>query len=83
VTGLPPLTVAVHIVLDPAATDPESPESPESQVTWACVAAGFSVVGLKFAVIVPKSFTVAVVLADEGSVIVMADALLTLQPEKA
>jgi hypothetical protein len=69
--------VAVHIVLDPAATDPGS------QVTSVCVSAGFIVVGLKFAVIVPKSFIVAVVLADGGSVIVMADALLTLQPEKA
>jgi hypothetical protein len=75
----PPLTVAVHIVLDPAATDPES----ESQVTRVCVAAGFSVVGLKFAVIVPKSFTVAVVDANEGSANVMADSSLTVQPENA
>jgi hypothetical protein len=73
----PPLTVAVHIVLDPAATDLRS------QVTWVCVAAGFSVVGLKFAVIVPKSFTVAVVDANEGSAKVMADASLTVQPVNA
>jgi hypothetical protein len=69
--------VAVHVVLDPAATDLGS------HVTTVCVSAGFIVVGLKFAVIVPKSFTVAVVDANDGSANVMADASLTVQPVNA
>jgi hypothetical protein len=52
------------------------------QVTEVCVLANCAVVGLKFAVIVPKSFIVAVVEADEGSDIVIDD-VLTFQPENA
>lgn len=68
------LTVAVHVVLAPTATEPGL------HVTVVCVSAGFVVVGLKFAVIVPSPFTVAVVEADEGLARVMEDEL-TLQPE--
>jgi hypothetical protein len=71
------VTVAVQVAPVPTGTELGL------QVTMVSVSARVTVVGLKFAVIVPKSFIVAVVLADRGSAIVMADASLTLQPEKA
>jgi hypothetical protein len=70
------VTVTVQVVLVPTGTELGS------QVTAVSVFAGFIVVGLKFAVIVPKSFIVAVVEADEGSAIVIDD-VLTFQPENA
>ena len=53
------------------------------QETTVCVAAGFIIVGLKFAVIVPTPFIVALVEAEDGMAKAIADEFPTLQPEKA
>ncbi len=75
-TGTELLTVAVHVVLEPTGTEVGLQE------TTVCVAAGFAVVGLKFAFIVPSPFIVAVVEGDEGLLMVMEGELVS-QPENA
>ena len=77
VTGTELVTVAVHVVLVPTGTEVGLQE------TTVFVSAGFIVVGLKSAVIVPKPLIVAVVEAEDGLARAIADELLTLQPENA
>ncbi len=77
VTGTELVTVAVHVVLVPTGT-----EAGLQEIT-VFVSAGFTVVGLKFAVIVPSPFIVAVVDAEDGLARVMTEGLLTVQPENA
>ena len=77
VTGTELVTVAVQVVLLPTGAEAGS----HVIVVW--VSAGFVVVGLKLADIVPSPFRVAFVEAEEGSANAMADGLLTVQPENA
>ena len=76
-TDEPPVTVAVHVTLPPTSRELAL------QTTLVCVSTGFTVVGLKFAVIVPTPFMVAVVVGEDESASAIEEASLTLQPENA
>ena len=76
-TDDPPVTVAVHVTVPPTSMEPALQE------TSVCVSATLTVVGLKFAVIVPTPLMVTVVEADDESATTRAEASLTLQPENA
>jgi hypothetical protein len=77
VTGTELVTVAVQVVLAPTGIDVGL------QDMTVDVGAVFIVVGLKFAVIVPTPFIVAVVDAEDELTNTIAEDLLTLQLEKA